>query len=60
MIASRCAEDSFSLVGEYKAEFIEGVENFMYLGLMLERLYDNWSVVCLNEGKVHRVWIQRG
>ena len=38
IIADRCLEATFSLAGEEKAECIEGVEVFRYLGQLLERL----------------------
>ena len=36
---------SFSLTGEDKAECIEGVETFKYLGCMLEWSDNDWTVV---------------
>ena len=56
MIASRCAEDSFSLVVEYKAECIVGVNIFKYLGLMLNRSDYGWPVVVRNVGKARQFW----
>ena len=41
-------------------EFIEGLDTFKYMGLMLDRLDDDWPVVCWNSRKVRRVWSRRG
>ena len=60
MIASRCAEAYFSLTGHNKAECIEGVINFKYLGQMLDRSDDDWMAVLRNVGKARRVWIRMG
>ena len=59
-IAIQCAEASFSLAGKDKAKFIEGVETFKYLGLLLNRLYDNWPAVRWNFSKARQVWIWLG
>ena len=54
-IASRCTEASFSLTGDDNAECIEEVENFKYLGHMLDRSDDDWPEVRRNVGKACRV-----
>ena len=40
-IASWCAEAFFSLTEEDEEKYIEGVENFKYLGRMLDQSDDN-------------------
>ena len=57
-IVSRCAEATFSLTGGYKAECIEGVDAFKYLGWMLYRLDDYWPAVFWNVSKARQVWIR--
>ena len=52
---SRCAEVSFSLMGEDKAQCMEGVDTSKYLGSMLYRSDDDWTAVCRNFGKAHQV-----
>ena len=45
---------------EDNSECIEGVENFKYLGLMLDRLDKNLPTVFWNTGKVRQVWDRQG
>ena len=44
-IADRFSEETFSLTMEDKAEFIEGVKVFKYLGRLLDRSDDDWTAV---------------
>ena len=60
VIASQCEEATLSLMVEYDAEFIEGVENFKYLGRILDRYDKNWPAVFRNIGKARRVWNRLG
>ena len=55
IIARRCAEASFRLTGDNKAEFVEGVETFKYLVLMLDRSGENCPAVCQNVGEVSQL-----
>ena len=57
---SQCVEASFSLIGEYEAEYIEGVETFKYLGPVLERSDDYSPAVLRNSGKAYLVWRRIG
>ena len=55
-ITNQCTEAYFGLTGEYKAECIEGVGMFMYLGRSLDWSDDNWPEVLRNISKAHQVW----
>ena len=50
----------FSLTGEDDAECIEGVENFKYLGKILDRSDDDWPAFIRNVEKACRVWSRLG
>ena len=47
-------------MGEDEAECIERVENFKYLGRMLDQSENDWPEVCRNVGKAIRVWSRLG
>ena len=55
VIAIQCKGATFSLTGEDDAECIEGVENFKYLGRILDRSVDDWPEDLRNVGKAHMV-----
>ena len=47
-ITSQCAEASFSLTEEYKAECIEGVDKFRYVGRIIYWSDNDWPEVLRN------------
>ena len=55
VISIQCKGATFSLTGEDDAECIEGVENFKYLGRMLDWSDNDWTEVLRNFGKSRRV-----
>ena len=55
-ITSRCAEETFSLAGDDETGCIEDVNNFKYLGRILEWSDDDWSAVRRNFRKARQVW----
>ena len=59
-IASLCTEATFSLVGEYGADNIKGVDVFKYLGRLLYRSDDNLLAVPRNIRKARQVWGRLG
>ena len=59
-ITIRCAEVTFSLKGEDRAENIEGVDVFNYLGRLLYWLDDECPAVFKNIRKVRHVWSSLG
>ena len=54
-IVIQCAEMTFSLMGEEDEETIDGVDNFKYLGQLLDRSDDNWPVVRWNIWKARQI-----
>ena len=59
-IASRYKGGTFRLTGEDGAEYIEGVDNFKYMGRILERSDKNCLAVLWDVGKYCRVWNRLG
>ena len=57
-ITSRYEEAEFSLTVEDDAECIDGVNNFYYLGRILDPSDDDWPGVLQNFRKARRVWRQ--
>ena len=55
-IVSRCAEATFSLTGEDKADCIEGMGMFKYFWSLLDQLEDDWLEVLRNIRKSRQVW----
>ena len=51
-IENKCTELTFSLIGEYGADSVDGFEGFKYLGIPLDWLYNNRHEVLRNIRKV--------
>ena len=59
-IVIRCAEATFSIMGEDKAECIERKGMFKYLGQVMGRLDDECPSVLRNTRKARQVWDSLG
>ena len=55
-IAVKLSEATFNLIGEDKAECIEVVEVFNYLGRLLDRYNKKWPEVLWNISMSWHVW----
>ena len=56
VIAARCLEETFSMIGEEEAKHIEGAERFKYLVRLLNRSDEYWLEVLHNIRKSRHVW----
>ena len=59
-ITSQCAETNFSLMGEEGKENIYGVGIFKYLGRLLKRSDNDWTVARQNIRKDRQIWGRLG
>ena len=55
-IAEKCVGETFSLTGDDRVEFFEGVNSFNYLGRILQRTDGDWPEVIQSIGRARQVW----
>ena len=59
-MAARCGYMKFSLYGEEGDDMVEGLENFKYLGRILDQMDDDWIEVRQKTMRARLLWRRLG